>query len=238
MLKKSNRSLIVVGEPIPFDCFDKQGRELLKAGTVVNQKQMDALLERGLFFEEEPVAVESLEDASGTASNNPELSGLPLNAEASGFNLKPISQDLILDEVWIEEETGRSDATIFSKESKQSAPNKENRVNKRYHASWRVAVAIEGYSSRAERTIDISKSGVSIMSHFNLKPGLATTLHIFVPPKAHHEHKVIRVHGVTQNTVHDSKHNCFRVGIAFEKFDVEADREFLEARLESHNKVK
>lgn len=39
-----------VGKPIPFDCFDGQGRLLLKKGLVIdNQRQIDFLLERGLF---------------------------------------------------------------------------------------------------------------------------------------------------------------------------------------------
>jgi HD-GYP domain-containing protein (c-di-GMP phosphodiesterase class II) len=39
-----------VGEPIPFDCYDGQGRLLLKKGLVIDtQRQIDFLLERGLF---------------------------------------------------------------------------------------------------------------------------------------------------------------------------------------------
>ena len=227
--------MVVLGEPIPFDCFDKRGMVLIKAGTVVSQKQMDALLERGVFAEEEPVAVESLGDSSGTALNDPEHSGLTANAESSGFNLKPISHARNFKEVRTKEETRPSVSTTSSNAPEQPVPIKENRVAKRYQFSWRVAVAIEGYSSRTGRTIDISNNGAAIMSHYNLHPGLATTLHIFVPPTGEYGQKVVRVHGVTRDTVHDSKHHCFRVGIVFEKFEVEADRKFLENRLKNHD---
>jgi len=50
MMKKLDGSLIVMGLPIPFDCFDNHGNLLLKKGVVVGtQKQVEALLERGLY---------------------------------------------------------------------------------------------------------------------------------------------------------------------------------------------
>ena len=51
MLKRLVGSMLEVGAPIPFDCFDSQGRALLKTGEVVTQMQMDALLLRGLYVE-------------------------------------------------------------------------------------------------------------------------------------------------------------------------------------------
>lgn len=49
-MKRLSGGLLRVGEPIPFDCFDSQGRLLLKKGLVIdNQRQIDFLLERGLF---------------------------------------------------------------------------------------------------------------------------------------------------------------------------------------------
>ena len=57
MLKKLNESMILAGEPVPFDCYDSVGKLLLRKGVVVEfQNQMDALLERGLYVEEEPPA--------------------------------------------------------------------------------------------------------------------------------------------------------------------------------------
>jgi HD-GYP domain-containing protein (c-di-GMP phosphodiesterase class II) len=41
---------VQVGRPLPFNAFDKNGKLLLKKGTVIkSQKQLDALLSRGLF---------------------------------------------------------------------------------------------------------------------------------------------------------------------------------------------
>lgn len=41
---------IRVGQPVPFDCYDSQGHLLLRKGLVVDsQKQVDFLLERGLY---------------------------------------------------------------------------------------------------------------------------------------------------------------------------------------------
>lgn len=47
---KLGHDQIRAGTPLPFDCYDGQGRLLLKNGTIVeSQKQVDFLLERGLF---------------------------------------------------------------------------------------------------------------------------------------------------------------------------------------------
>lgn len=47
---KLTSNQIQVGKPIPFDCYDSQGQLLLKKGLVVNsQRQVDFLLERGLY---------------------------------------------------------------------------------------------------------------------------------------------------------------------------------------------
>jgi HD-GYP domain-containing protein (c-di-GMP phosphodiesterase class II) len=57
-MKKLDGSLIKMGEPIPFDCSDAQGNLLLKKGVVVaTQRQLDALLERGLYGEVDGPAV-------------------------------------------------------------------------------------------------------------------------------------------------------------------------------------
>jgi HD-GYP domain-containing protein (c-di-GMP phosphodiesterase class II) len=49
-MNKLNGSQILVGQPVPCDCFDGHGNLLLKKGLVVEtQKQVDFLIERGLF---------------------------------------------------------------------------------------------------------------------------------------------------------------------------------------------
>jgi HD-GYP domain-containing protein (c-di-GMP phosphodiesterase class II) len=64
-----NAAQIKVGCPVPCDCYDGQGRLLLRKGVVIDsQRQVDFLVERGLFRMEdtsgEPSTLES------TASNN------------------------------------------------------------------------------------------------------------------------------------------------------------------------
>ena len=49
-MNKLTGSHILVGKPVPYDCYDGQGNLLLKKGLIVGtQKQVDFLLERGLF---------------------------------------------------------------------------------------------------------------------------------------------------------------------------------------------
>jgi HD-GYP domain-containing protein (c-di-GMP phosphodiesterase class II) len=49
-MNKLNGTQIFVGEPVPYDCYDGHGNLLLKKGLIVDtQRQVDFLLERGLF---------------------------------------------------------------------------------------------------------------------------------------------------------------------------------------------
>lgn len=49
-MSKINRDDIVVGQPLAFDCYDKQGSLLLQRGQMIHSlKQVEALVERGLF---------------------------------------------------------------------------------------------------------------------------------------------------------------------------------------------
>ena len=58
MLKQLDATMIFVGEPSPFDCLDAKGKLLLRKGVTVSlQNQMDALLARGLYFEDDPSLV-------------------------------------------------------------------------------------------------------------------------------------------------------------------------------------
>ncbi len=46
---------IQFGQPLPWDCFDKHGLLLLRKGTMVNSnKQVQGLIERGLFIDQTP----------------------------------------------------------------------------------------------------------------------------------------------------------------------------------------
>ena len=117
-----------------------------------------------------------------------------------------------------------------------SSPN-DGRKAIRYSASWRVAVAIEGQPLREGRTKDISSDGLAILYPQNLRSGVTITMHILIPPLTTDEQRIIIVRGLTCNTVHDSNHHCFRVGVSFEHFETEADREFLRKRLENSHKA-
>lgn len=49
-MSKINRGDIVVGQPLAFDCYDSKGSLLLQRGQMIlSAKQVDTLLERGLF---------------------------------------------------------------------------------------------------------------------------------------------------------------------------------------------
>ena len=56
-MNKLGGAQIQVGCPVPFDCCDSQGRLLLKKGLIVDsRKQVDFLLERGLYAVDGPEA--------------------------------------------------------------------------------------------------------------------------------------------------------------------------------------
>jgi HD-GYP domain-containing protein (c-di-GMP phosphodiesterase class II) len=56
-MNKLGGGLIRVGYPVPFDCYDSQGHLLLKKGLIVDsQRQVDFLLERGLYSMDGPSA--------------------------------------------------------------------------------------------------------------------------------------------------------------------------------------
>lgn len=56
-MNKLGGGLIRVGCPVPFDCYDSQGHLLLKKGLIVDsQRQVDFLLERGLYSIDNPAA--------------------------------------------------------------------------------------------------------------------------------------------------------------------------------------
>lgn len=57
-MKQLDGSHILVGRPVPYDCYDGHGNLLLKKGLVVDsQKQVEFLLERGLYGQQASAAV-------------------------------------------------------------------------------------------------------------------------------------------------------------------------------------
>ncbi len=57
-MKQLDGRHILVGRPVPYDCYDGHGNLLLKKGLVVDsQKQVEFLLERGLYGQQASVAV-------------------------------------------------------------------------------------------------------------------------------------------------------------------------------------
>lgn len=68
-MNKLNASHILVGQPVPYDCYDGNGVLLLKKGLIVStQRQVDFLLERGLFVQ--PGAISATVER-GKASDRP-----------------------------------------------------------------------------------------------------------------------------------------------------------------------
>lgn len=58
-MKKLSERQIQVGKPVPFDCYDGQGNLLFKKGLIVDsQRQVEFLLERGLFGKTEATSDE------------------------------------------------------------------------------------------------------------------------------------------------------------------------------------
>lgn len=56
-MKRVKQSDIVIGKPIPFDCFDQGNNLLLKRGTVIgNDRQLAILIDRGLYSVDIPTA--------------------------------------------------------------------------------------------------------------------------------------------------------------------------------------
>jgi PilZ domain len=115
---------------------------------------------------------------------------------------------------------------------------KELRQEIRYKASWRIVIAIEGHDLYDGKIKDISLHGAAILNGRNLKPHTLLTLHIHIPPMADHgKPRILKVQGKTSYTVHDDKHQCFRVGIAFIEFGLTSDLAYLEARLSHHHEA-
>lgn len=114
--------------------------------------------------------------------------------------------------------------------------SREHRKETRYKATWKIAVVVDGHDLHDGKIKDISLHGAAIIIGHNLKRRASVTLHIHIPsvdgPAAP---KILIVHGTAVYTVHDANDQCFRVGIAFDKFEVASDRAYLEARLASHH---
>jgi len=113
---------------------------------------------------------------------------------------------------------------------------KENRRAIRYKVTWRIVIDIEGHDVYEGKIKDISVYGAAILNGLNLKPNTGITLHIHIPTLSNHgTPRVIKVEGKTSYSIHDDKHRCFRVGIAFIEFGRASDRAYLEARLSNHH---
>ncbi|MDD5299127.1 MAG: PilZ domain-containing protein [Gallionella sp.] len=113
---------------------------------------------------------------------------------------------------------------------------KEQRKEARYMVPWRVAISVKGRDSYYGRIKDISLCGAAILNELNLKNGTSITLNIHIPLLDRgREAKILIVHGKTTYSVYDANRLCFRVGVAFVKFEREADRAYLEKHLKNHH---
>ncbi|CAH1083903.1 PilZ domain-containing protein [Candidatus Nitrotoga sp. 1052] len=121
---------------------------------------------------------------------------------------------------------------------KSSQPQgvKELRKGTRYKASWRVAAIVEGQDLHEGKIKDISIHGAAILVGCNLNHRTSVTLHIYIPPLAGHgAPRIMIVHGITSHAIHDAYDQCFRVGIAFVKFELASACAYLDARLTKHH---
>ena len=113
---------------------------------------------------------------------------------------------------------------------------KEQRKEARYMVSWRAAISVKGRDSYYGRIKDISLCGAAILNELNLKNDTSVALNIHIPIlNKCGESKILIVHGKTTYSVYDANRLCFRVGIAFVKFELESDRAYLEKHLKNHH---
>jgi len=112
---------------------------------------------------------------------------------------------------------------------------KEHRKETRYKAAWKIDVVVEGQELHDGKIKDISLHGAAILIGRNLKPGTKVTLNTHIPPLNSGVKKVLTVYGKTLYTVHDSSDLCFRIGIRFDEFKMESDRDYLESRLTNYH---
>ena len=125
---------------------------------------------------------------------------------------------------------------VSSIKSSQPQGVKELRKGIRYKASWRIAAIVEGQDLHEGRIKDISIHGAAILVGCNLNPHTSVTLQIYIPALAGPGvPKIMIVHGMTSHTVHDVYDQCFRVGIAFVKFELASACAYLDARLIKHH---
>ena len=111
----------------------------------------------------------------------------------------------------------------------------ERRSETRYLVSWKVAIAIKDQGGYVGKIKDISLRGASIMNVCSLARGASVRLHIYMPSLTRQgKPRILIVHGVVLHTVHDAKSLCFRIGIAFVKFEKASDCTYLEDRLSSY----
>lgn len=81
-MKRVKQSDIVIGKPIPFDCFDQANNLLLKRGTVIaSQGQLSILIERGLYSADIPVTPRKPEPAKDGPSVFTQLSMIEMQLE-------------------------------------------------------------------------------------------------------------------------------------------------------------
>ena len=125
---------------------------------------------------------------------------------------------------------------VSSIKSSQPQGVKELRKGTRYKASWRVTAIVEGQELHEGRIKDISIHGAAILVGCNLNPNISVTLQIYIPTLAGSDvPKIMIVYGMTSHTVHDVYDQCFRVGIAFVKFELASACAYLDARLTKHH---
>lgn len=81
-MKRVKQSDIIVGKPIPFDCYDQANNLLLKRDTIIgNERQLAILIERGLYSVDLPAASRKLEPPKEAPSAFTQLSMIEMRLE-------------------------------------------------------------------------------------------------------------------------------------------------------------
>jgi len=106
----------------------------------------------------------------------------------------------------------------------------DRRQDERYSVNWRITIMVDGQSHEG-RLKDVSLHGAAILIHRSINPNIIFTLNIHLPPLQPGLKKVITIRCVTCNTVHDSRDQCFRIGVSFKQFKLPSDLVSLEERM-------
>ena len=118
-------------------------------------------------------------------------------------------------------------------------PPKDSRSEPRLHVKWHADAMIEGHGIYRGFVKEISLHGTDIFLDVNLHKVKLLKLRIYVPPatKTSSAH-IIEASAKVTYTAYDSKEALFHIGMSFTQFNLESDRDYLQARITAFNRAK